>query len=75
MAHSHETSSPFPVFSPRVVGYAVARYDFCSRDTGELSLLQGDIIQIHTKMSSGWWKGEVGGKVGHYIVVNYYVVT
>lgn len=52
------------VFSPRVVGYAVARYDFCSRDTRELSLLQGDIIKIHTKMSSGWWKGEVGGRVG-----------
>ena len=52
------------VFSPRVVGVAVARYDFCSRDTQELSLLQGDIIKIYTKMSSGWWKGEVDGRVG-----------
>uniref|UniRef100_A0A7N8XRR3 Vav 3 guanine nucleotide exchange factor b n=1 Tax=Mastacembelus armatus TaxID=205130 RepID=A0A7N8XRR3_9TELE len=52
------------VFSPRVVGIAVARYDFCSRDTRELSLLQGDIIKIYTKMSNGWWKGEVNDRVG-----------
>ncbi|GAA6236046.1 guanine nucleotide exchange factor VAV3-like isoform X1 [Lates japonicus] len=61
------SSSPFwSVFSPRVVGVAVARYDFCSRDTRELSLLQGDIIKIYTKMSSGWWKGEVDGRVGWF---------
>ncbi|XP_071347907.1 guanine nucleotide exchange factor VAV3-like isoform X2 [Trachinotus anak] len=54
------------VFSPRVVGIAVARYDFSSRDTRELSLLQGDIIKIYTKMSSGWWKGEVDGRVGWF---------
>uniref|UniRef100_A0A671YBS7 Vav 3 guanine nucleotide exchange factor b n=1 Tax=Sparus aurata TaxID=8175 RepID=A0A671YBS7_SPAAU len=55
-----------PVFSPRVVGIAVARYDFCSRDTRELSLQQGDIIKIYTKMSNGWWKGEVDGRVGWF---------
>ncbi|KAM9845106.1 guanine nucleotide exchange factor VAV3-like isoform 2-T2 [Aulostomus maculatus] len=54
------------VFAPRVVGIAVARYDFSSRDTWELSLLQGDIIKIYTKMSSGWWKGEVDGRVGWF---------
>ncbi|XP_026168883.1 guanine nucleotide exchange factor VAV3b isoform X1 [Mastacembelus armatus] len=54
------------VFSPRVVGIAVARYDFCSRDTRELSLLQGDIIKIYTKMSNGWWKGEVNDRVGWF---------
>ncbi|XP_072219845.1 guanine nucleotide exchange factor VAV3-like [Leuresthes tenuis] len=54
------------VFSPRVVGIAVARYDFSSRDTHELSLLQGDIIKIYTKVSSGWWKGEVNGRVGWF---------
>ncbi|KAM9845105.1 guanine nucleotide exchange factor VAV3-like isoform 1-T1 [Aulostomus maculatus] len=61
------SSSPFwSVFAPRVVGIAVARYDFSSRDTWELSLLQGDIIKIYTKMSSGWWKGEVDGRVGWF---------
>uniref|UniRef100_A0A665WYG4 Guanine nucleotide exchange factor VAV3-like n=1 Tax=Echeneis naucrates TaxID=173247 RepID=A0A665WYG4_ECHNA len=58
---SHST-----LFSPRVVGIAVARYDFSSRDTRELSLLQGDIIKIYTKISSGWWKGEVDGRVGWF---------
>uniref|UniRef100_A0A3Q2QK44 Osteoclast-stimulating factor 1 n=1 Tax=Fundulus heteroclitus TaxID=8078 RepID=A0A3Q2QK44_FUNHE len=54
------------IFSPRVVGIAVARYDFSSRDTRELSLQQGDIIRIYTKMSNGWWRGEVDGKVGWF---------
>uniref|UniRef100_A0AAQ4RQJ7 Vav 3 guanine nucleotide exchange factor b n=1 Tax=Gasterosteus aculeatus aculeatus TaxID=481459 RepID=A0AAQ4RQJ7_GASAC len=54
------------MFSPRVVGVAVARYDFCSRDTRELSLLQGDIIKIYTKMSNGWWKGEIDGRMGWF---------
>ncbi|XP_051231813.1 guanine nucleotide exchange factor VAV3 isoform X1 [Dicentrarchus labrax] len=54
------------VFSPRVEGIAVARYDFCSRDTRELSLQQGDIIKIYTKMYNGWWKGEVDGMVGWF---------
>lgn len=51
------------MFSPRVVAIAVARYDFCARDTRELSLLQGDIIKVHTKMHNGWWKGEIDGRV------------
>uniref|UniRef100_A0A3B3C565 Osteoclast-stimulating factor 1 n=1 Tax=Oryzias melastigma TaxID=30732 RepID=A0A3B3C565_ORYME len=54
------------VFSPRVVGVAVARYDFSSRDTRELSLLQGDVIRIYSKMPNGWWKGEVDGRVGWF---------
>lgn len=52
------------VFSPRAVGVAVARYDFSSRDTEALSLLQGDIIRVYTKLPNGWWKGAVDGRVG-----------
>uniref|UniRef100_A0AAV2JSH3 Vav 3 guanine nucleotide exchange factor b n=1 Tax=Knipowitschia caucasica TaxID=637954 RepID=A0AAV2JSH3_KNICA len=60
-------TSPFwSVFCPRVVGVAVARYDFSSRDTRELSLLQGDNIKVFSKMSNGWWKGEVNGRVGWF---------
>ncbi|XP_078143763.1 guanine nucleotide exchange factor VAV3-like isoform X2 [Centroberyx gerrardi] len=54
------------VFSPRVVGIAVARYDFSSRDTRELSLLEGDTVTIYTKMANGWWRGEVNGRVGWF---------
>ncbi|XP_053738362.1 guanine nucleotide exchange factor VAV3-like isoform X5 [Synchiropus splendidus] len=61
------SSAPFwSVFAPRVLGTAVARYDFSSRDSWELSLLQGDIIKIYTKMSNGWWRGEINGRVGWF---------
>lgn len=64
IAPNIKAASLFPVFSPRVMGVAVARYDFASRDTQELSLLQGDVIRVHTKLPNGWWKGEVDGRVG-----------
>lgn len=64
LAPSIKTAYLFPVFSPRVMGVAVARYDFASRDIQELSLLQGDVIRVYTKLPNGWWKGEVDGKVG-----------
>ncbi|KAM9458124.1 guanine nucleotide exchange factor VAV3-like [Salvelinus alpinus] len=54
------------VFSPRVVGIALARYDFSSRDTRELSLQEGDIVKIYTKMANGWWKGEINDRVGWF---------
>uniref|UniRef100_A0A8C0CIZ8 Vav guanine nucleotide exchange factor 3 n=1 Tax=Balaenoptera musculus TaxID=9771 RepID=A0A8C0CIZ8_BALMU len=49
---------------PKVLGIAIARYDFCARDMRELSLLKGDVVKIYTKMSAnGWWRGEVNGRV------------
>ncbi|XP_077581104.1 guanine nucleotide exchange factor VAV3-like isoform X1 [Stigmatopora nigra] len=61
------SSSPFwSVFSPRVLSVAVARYDFNARDVWELSLLRGDVVNIYTKTSNGWWKGELGGKAGWF---------
>uniref|UniRef100_A0A669PIP6 Vav guanine nucleotide exchange factor 3 n=1 Tax=Phasianus colchicus TaxID=9054 RepID=A0A669PIP6_PHACC len=59
------SSSPFwSVLSPKVIGIAIARYDFCARDMRELSLLKGDVVKIYTKMSAnGWWRGEVNGRV------------
>uniref|UniRef100_A0A8C9WMK8 Vav guanine nucleotide exchange factor 3 n=1 Tax=Scleropages formosus TaxID=113540 RepID=A0A8C9WMK8_SCLFO len=64
-----ETENPFvlclSVLSPKVVGVAIARYDFSSRDTRELSLQEGDVVKIYTKMgANGWWRGEVNGRVG-----------
>ncbi|XP_008587021.1 PREDICTED: guanine nucleotide exchange factor VAV3-like [Galeopterus variegatus] len=62
------SSTPFwSVLSPKVLGIAVARYDFCARDMRELSLLKGDVVKIYTKMSAnGWWRGEVNGRVGWF---------
>uniref|UniRef100_A0A6Q2YYA3 Vav guanine nucleotide exchange factor 3 n=1 Tax=Esox lucius TaxID=8010 RepID=A0A6Q2YYA3_ESOLU len=43
---------------------AIARYDFSSRDTRELSLQEGDVVKIYTKTgANGWWRGEVSGRV------------
>ncbi|XP_023577467.1 guanine nucleotide exchange factor VAV3 [Octodon degus] len=55
------------LLSPKVLGIAIARYDFCARDMRELSLLKGDVVKIYTKMSAnGWWRGEVDGRVGWF---------
>uniref|UniRef100_A0A8C5HCM3 Vav guanine nucleotide exchange factor 3 n=1 Tax=Gouania willdenowi TaxID=441366 RepID=A0A8C5HCM3_GOUWI len=52
------------MFTPKVMGVAIARYDFSSRDTRELSLQEGDVVKIYTKTgANGWWRGEVNGRV------------
>uniref|UniRef100_A0A3B3VIK0 Osteoclast-stimulating factor 1 n=1 Tax=Poecilia latipinna TaxID=48699 RepID=A0A3B3VIK0_9TELE len=50
--------------SIRSFGLARARYDFSARDRTELSLREGDTIKILKKGHTGWWKGEVYGRVG-----------
>uniref|UniRef100_A0A3Q4GV88 Osteoclast-stimulating factor 1 n=1 Tax=Neolamprologus brichardi TaxID=32507 RepID=A0A3Q4GV88_NEOBR len=53
--------------SMRSFGVARARYDFSARDRSELSLREGDTIKILSKKGhSGWWKGEVYGRVGFF---------
>uniref|UniRef100_A0A8C9T503 Vav guanine nucleotide exchange factor 2 n=1 Tax=Scleropages formosus TaxID=113540 RepID=A0A8C9T503_SCLFO len=56
------------VFTPRVVSTAVARYNFAARDMRELSLREGDIVKIYSKIGGdqGWWKGEANGRVGWF---------
>ncbi|XP_061614390.1 guanine nucleotide exchange factor VAV3 isoform X2 [Phyllopteryx taeniolatus] len=62
------SSAPFwSVFTPKVIGVAIARYDFSSRDTRELSLEEGDVVKIYTKSgANGWWRGEVNGRIGWF---------
>ncbi|KAL2085560.1 hypothetical protein ACEWY4_018880 [Coilia grayii] len=62
------STAPFwSVFTPKVIGVAIARYDFSSRDTRELSLQEGDVVKIYTKSgANGWWRGEVNGRVGWF---------
>uniref|UniRef100_A0A8D2NAH6 Vav guanine nucleotide exchange factor 2 n=1 Tax=Zonotrichia albicollis TaxID=44394 RepID=A0A8D2NAH6_ZONAL len=54
-----------PVFTPRVIGTAVARYNFAARDMRELSLREGDVVKIYSRIGGdqGWWKGETNGRV------------
>lgn len=54
-----------PGVSARSVAVARARYDYCARDRTELNLREGDTIKILSKKGhSGWWKGEVYGRIG-----------
>lgn len=57
----------FAVFTPRVVSTAVARYNFAARDMRELSLREGDVVRIYSKIGGdqGWWKGEANGRVSN----------
>lgn len=61
-------STRSPVFTPRVVSSAVARYNFAARDMRELSLREGDIVKIYSKIGGdqGWWKGEANGRIGWF---------
>ena len=45
---------------------AVVRYSYTSEHEDELSLVEGEIVTILDKEleDSGWWKGELNGKVG-----------
>ncbi|KAJ8001427.1 hypothetical protein DPEC_G00169390 [Dallia pectoralis] len=57
--------TPSPGGSMRSFSTARARYDFSARDRTELSLREGDTVQILSKKAhNGWWKGEVYGRVG-----------
>uniref|UniRef100_A0A8C2BRJ5 Vav guanine nucleotide exchange factor 3 n=1 Tax=Cyprinus carpio TaxID=7962 RepID=A0A8C2BRJ5_CYPCA len=53
-----------------VMGVAIARYDFSSRDTRELTLQEGDVVKIYSKTgANGWWRGEVNGRVSVFVDV------
>jgi len=43
---------------------AVAMFDYTARSPAELSFKQGELIILHNKASSDWWRGEVGGVKG-----------
>ncbi|XP_058015434.1 guanine nucleotide exchange factor VAV2 isoform X3 [Ahaetulla prasina] len=57
-----------PVFTPRAIGTAVARYNFAARDMRELSLQEGDVVKIYSRIGGdqGWWKGETNGRIGWF---------
>ncbi|XP_048845051.1 guanine nucleotide exchange factor VAV3b isoform X2 [Brienomyrus brachyistius] len=55
------------VLNPRVMGIAIARYDYSARDMRELSLMEGDVVKIYNKLgANGWWKGEVNSRIGWF---------
>ena len=53
------------VTSPGGLGYCRAQYDYAATAANQLSLREGDEIEIVSKAgeSNGWWKGKKGPKV------------
>ncbi|XP_049608972.1 SLIT-ROBO Rho GTPase-activating protein 3 isoform X2 [Syngnathus scovelli] len=43
---------------------AVAMFDYAARSPAELSFKQGELLILHSKASSDWWRGEAGGLKG-----------
>uniref|UniRef100_T1JH98 Nostrin n=1 Tax=Strigamia maritima TaxID=126957 RepID=T1JH98_STRMM len=46
------------------VGRCKVIYDYTANLHDELSIKQGDLINIHEKVDSDWWKGELNGSIG-----------
>lgn len=46
----------------------MARYNFAARDMRELSLREGDVVKIYSRIGGdqGWWKGETNGRVSAF---------
>nr|XP_046259210.1 nostrin [Scatophagus argus] len=48
------------------VGQCKALYNFTSQEDDELTLKEGDLLDIYIKEDNGWWFGELNGKKGHF---------
>lgn len=43
---------------------AIAQFDFMARSERELSFNKGDVLVLHSQVSSDWWRGSFQGKQG-----------
>ncbi|MBN3326376.1 NOSTN protein, partial [Atractosteus spatula] len=48
------------------IGRCRALYDFRTDIADELTIQEGDVLNIHQKDDSGWWYGSLRGKKGHF---------
>nr|XP_020450468.1 nostrin [Monopterus albus] len=49
-----------------IVGKCKALYNFTPERDDELTLKEGDLLDIYTKEENGWWFGELNGQTGHF---------
>ena len=59
-------SQPPPPQAPQTALYVRALYDYETDDHTSLTFRQGDIIQVITQLSSGWWDGVLNGVRGWF---------
>ncbi|XP_037646336.1 nostrin [Sebastes umbrosus] len=48
------------------MGKCTALYNFTPEQDDELTLKEGDLLDIYRKEENGWWFGELNGKTGHF---------
>ncbi|XP_034429816.1 nostrin [Hippoglossus hippoglossus] len=48
------------------VGKCKALYNFQSEQADELTLTEGDLLDIYRREDNGWWFGQLNGKTGHF---------
>jgi Fes/CIP4, and EFC/F-BAR homology domain/SH3 domain len=56
-------SAPAIAQAPPVLCRCRALYDYEAQDEGELSFYTGDIINVLQQDDSGWWQGELRGRI------------
>jgi len=49
-----------------MVSHCEAKFDFCGQDDSQLSFKKGDIIQVISRLDSGWWDGICNGQRGWF---------
>ncbi|XP_064604055.1 SH3 domain-containing kinase-binding protein 1-like isoform X2 [Liolophura sinensis] len=61
-----EDKTESPTMREKTVEKAIVRFSYAAENDDELNLEVGDVITLLDKEleDSGWWKGEVNGKVG-----------
>ncbi|XP_045114363.1 SLIT-ROBO Rho GTPase-activating protein 1-like isoform X12 [Portunus trituberculatus] len=52
------------IFGKSEILEAIAQFDFLARSERELSFNKGDVLVLHSQVSSDWWRGSFQGKQG-----------
>ena len=59
-----DEEAPQPPRRPAKGVYALVIYDFPGTDEDELPLREGQKVRVTRQHPSGWWTGEINGKIG-----------
>ncbi|VDI03201.1 nostrin [Mytilus galloprovincialis] len=62
--NENETGFADDEFETESIGQCRALYGYEATQHDELTLTEGDIINLYDKQQDGWWQGECGGKIG-----------
>lgn len=54
------------VVRQEVLQRLIAMYDFSPRESNELEIRKGDIIEVSSRNDSGWWHGRCGRDTGYF---------